>query len=465
MIRQGWFVSLLILACAGSTGCQHVGPPSANIWNRKVATFESTDDTTSDVADDAVLPTRQVHSGAVSPLRRLAPVDESTTVALMSFQRPVPDPSRHMPDRMVTTEVASEPLLSVPEALPAPSRPSPPVPDFDDRPSAPTPPLEMLEQIPTELLGEPLTGTLTLNQVIDSVYAAYPLLEVAVREREIAAGKVVSAEGEFDLSIKGFSIAAPMGYYKNYRSALALTQPTYRGGYLYGGYKIGDDDIQPWFKERLTNEGGEFAMGVGHPLLKNRSIDKRRAALARANLARQAVEPAVSAQLLDFVRAATQAYWSWVAAGQSLEAQRQILQLAKDRVEQIELRVRSGDLQRIVRINNDQLIASRETKMIEAERKLQAAAIKLSLFLRNPAGQPVIPSREQAPREFPTHFAPDASQTAQDIATALSTRPELVELELLCRQVQVELQQAAQHAAAQAGRHRSGLEGHGGSHR
>ena len=270
----------------------------------------------------------------------------------------------------------------------------------------------------------------------------YPLLVSALFERQIADGKQLSAWGAFDLGVKAFGIAAPEGYYKTYRNGIALDQPVFAGGYLYGGYKIGDGNFQPWYGERETNEGGEVAAGFGVPLLKDRSIDKRRESLFIAELNRQAAEPAIRAQLLEFVRVASQAYWSWIAAGQALEAERELLKLAQARVKQIEERVNAGDLGRIVRINNEQLIASRETKVIESDRKLQQAAIKLSLFLRDGEGQPIIPDKSQLPAAFPEHVTPDARQLDADIARAVAARPELVELELIAEQVRVELAQA-----------------------
>lgn len=62
------------------------------------------------------------------------------------------------------------------------------------------------------------------------------------------------------------------------------------------------------------------------------------------------------------------------------------------RVEQIDVRVDEGDLKQITRINNEQLIAAREAKVIEATRKLQETAIKLSLFYRDVTGQPIMPN-------------------------------------------------------------------------
>jgi len=284
--------------------------------------------------------------------------------------------------------------------------------------------------------------TVTLPIVVDSVQRAYPLLRVASLEGEITDGDWIAARGAFDLNAKAYSLNQPQGFYQNYRHKITLTQPTFHGGYVLGSYRLGDGFFPDWYGERETNEGGEFAMGFGGPLLQNRSIDKRRSELFQAEVARQAVEPNVQAQMLDFVRAASQSYWVWVASGQAVEAWRTLLRLAQQRVTQIDKRVAAGDLERIVRINNEQLIAARETKVIEAERKLQMAAIKLSLFLRTPIGEPIVPAPEQLPDGFPDYQPPDEEQVEADIAVALASRPELVELDLLAEKTRIELAQA-----------------------
>ena len=305
----------------------------------------------------------------------------------------------------------------------------------------PLPVLETLP-VPSGATHAAPAEVLKLETVILSVEQTYPLLIGATLERQIADGKQLSAWGEFDLGVKGHSISAPLGFYKNYRNAIALEQPVFHGGYLYSGYKIGDGKFQPWFKERETNEGGEFSAGVGFPLLKGRVIDKRRAELFQAELARQGVEPAIRTHLLEFVRDASQVYWTWVAAGQSLLAHQELLQQAQSRVEQIEERVKAGDLNRITSINNQQLIAARESKVIEAERKLQQSAIKLSLYFRTPVGEPVIPNPTRLPTTFPRYQQPDRTQIQRDIEMAIAASPQLVELDLLADQVRVELRNA-----------------------
>lgn len=296
--------------------------------------------------------------------------------------------------------------------------------------------------VPAEPGAQDPAAALALSDVIQAVYESYPLLEAALREREIAAGKELAAWGEFDTGLKASSQADALGYYKRYRTALKLDQPLQGGGSLYGGYKLGRGSFSSAWYDQQTNRGGEFSLGIAVPLLKDRLIDKRRSGVSQAALARQAVEPAVQAQLLEFVREGSQAYWYWVATGQALQANQRLLQLAQDRVQQIEQRVDSGDLERIARIDNQRLIALRQTKVIEAERKLQMAAIKLSLFLRTPDGQPLLPDAELLPERFPAAAPPELERMQRDIQTALGSRPELVELDLLLRKENVELAQA-----------------------
>ena len=154
------------------------------------------------------------------------------------------------------------------------------------------------------------------------------------------------------------------------------------------------------------------------------------------------MEPAVRAQLLEFVRAATQLYWKWVAAGQALERMRELLRNAQQRVKQIDTRVQAGDLARITGINNQQLIAAREAKIIESQRKVQQAAIKLSLFYRDAQGAPIVADESQLPTTFPKRNPPAEDTLSSDITRAIQASPELAELDLVIAQANVALRNA-----------------------
>ena len=284
-----------------------------------------------------------------------------------------------------------------------------------------------------------------LNEVLDSVENHFPLLIAAAAEQEIADGRVISASGQFDLQFTGSTLLQPLGFYQNNRAGMALSQPIYQnGGYVYGGYRMGRGDFPAWYKERQTDGNGEYAVGMGVPLLKNRAIDQRRADLFRAQLDSQAVDPQVRTQLILFSRDAAVAYWYWLAAGKSLDVQFNQLRIAQERVQQISLRVEKGDLPTIARIDNDRFIAARQTKLIEATRRFQGAAIGLSLFLRTPEGRPLLATEFNLPSQFPGMRESDPQQLQADIDLAIGQRPEITAIDFELRKIQID-QQAAQN--------------------
>ena len=144
----------------------------------------------------------------------------------------------------------------------------------------------------------------------------------------------------------------------------------------------------------------------------------------RASLARQAAQPTLQQAVLDSAREATETYWKWVTAGQALRAQRELLQLAETRREQFEAGLKAGKFAEIDVILNRQLIAERQVKVLDSQRKFQSAAFKLSLFLRDEACQPIIPSESWLPQRFPITERPTNGSLQADVAASLARRPE-----------------------------------------
>lgn len=411
MSRQGWQLPTMLLTAAALLACQSSGSYPA--WSAPAEPRVSNQA----LALPVRLPAVVAHPVPPDPIRQspLAPA------------RPSPLEDSVVPSEPVQLVQYAEHEDEVDREMVPPSAR-----DAEDLPRPPSASADAHEHL------EPLQ----LGDVIASVRTSYPLLLAAQREQQVQQGKLLSASGAFDLHLYGYGISEPLGFFQSTRSQLVLTQPLEQGGYIFGAYKIGDGKFAPWYKERETNDGGEFSAGWGLPLLKDRAIDKRRGEIAQSSLAAAAVDPAVRAQLLEFVRIASQQYWEWVAAGQTLETFEDLLRLAERRAAQLDERVERGDLERIAQLNNRQLIAARETRVIEARRKLEASAIKLSLFVRTADGLPVIPHASLRPTQFPTPARLAPERVSQDIQLALQARPEFAELDFLARQVRVELAQA-----------------------
>lgn len=280
---------------------------------------------------------------------------------------------------------------------------------------------------------------LVLDDVINSVVASYPLLQSAFYSRNISQGELLQANGEFDLKLKADTLNMPLGFYENYRHSIGAEQPLFSGGSVFGGYRLGRGDYPAYYGERATKLGGEFKAGASIPLLQNRQIDDRRAGIWRSNWEVQSVEPDIQAQLIGFVQAASIAYWNWVAAGQIVLVNEDLLKNATERNDGLKSRVKNGDASEIELVDNERLIVSRRTKLIDARRKFQQTAYKLSLFLRDESGNPRVIDDSRLPREFPREDDPASRSLANDLQIAIANRPELRALSILREQLNIDL--------------------------
>ena len=279
------------------------------------------------------------------------------------------------------------------------------------------------------------------DEVLASVYSSYPLLQAALYNRNIALGQQIGASGAFDTKLKGASENGPQGFYENYRQNLGIVQPTYWGGEVFAGYRIGRGDFQPWYLERQTNDAGEFKAGVQVPLARNRNIDGRRAELWKAGYERSMAEPDIQAQLISYVQDASYGYWDWVAAGEYNQIARRVLVLAEERTTRIDAQVKAGLVDPPELTDNLRLVAIRKAKAADTRRKMEQTAAKLSVYLRDGSGRPIVPTEAELPG-FPDPSPVDQLQLDQDIQTALSSRPELRMLDLLRQQTQIDYREA-----------------------
>lgn len=265
---------------------------------------------------------------------------------------------------------------------------------------------------------------LNLADVIASLYSYFPTIQQAKLERSRASGQLLSCYGAYDTKLQGYSLSEPTGYYRNYRQGIGFARQTWWGSYISAGYRMGRGQFQPWYKERETNEAGELKLSAGIPLLQGRAIDEQRVAVLQANVAQQAVDPLIQQTILDAAHDACEAYWQWLAAGKIFAAQKELLQLAILRGQQYEIGVKAGKFAEIDLILNEQLIAERRTKVLESEQKFRAASFKLSFFLRDDVGQPLVPEDAWQPSSFPELTHIPAGDFQADLAAAMQRRPE-----------------------------------------
>lgn len=273
------------------------------------------------------------------------------------------------------------------------------------------------------------SATLALEQVLASSREHFPRIQAAVQERLAREGRVTAALGAFDLALEQDNLAWASGYYEGRSVDTRLTKRLpLANAKVFGGYRLGTDDFPVYQQELVTNDGGEFNFGIVLSLWRDRAIDAERFAVNSARLGvREAELDLVLAQLAT-QRLAARAYWSWVAAGKNLAIYRELLALAEQRMSGFERRAREGDIAEIFVTENRQNLLRRRALVVEAERDFALAAIELSLYLRDDAGEPLRPRADALPTDFPDSgtVVPDPDAL---VADTLARRPELARLD------------------------------------
>lgn len=298
---------------------------------------------------------------------------------------------------------------------------------------------EVIELLPPGP-SEPKSAAPTLDRVVQSVRLHFPLIQQAAAGRIIASGEALEASGAFDRKLDVFSESQPLGFYENYRHSAGIKRDTLWGGQTFAGYRIGRGDFEPWYLERETNAGGEFKAGFVAPVIRDRNIDANRSRLWQAQLEQQRIEPVVRAEVIRSVRDGSITYWDWVAAAAIRDATNDLLSLAQQRLQLLSRRVDLGDKAKIDLVDTRRALVSRQAKLVDARRKLEQTAFKLSLFLRNELGEPLVVDEAQALGQFPTPVVEVLRE--DDVLVAIANRPELVEYQVMQRQLAVALEQA-----------------------
>ncbi len=273
-------------------------------------------------------------------------------------------------------------------------------------------------------LGEPLL----LDAVLRSTEQSHPLILAQITKRAMAEGKLLSARGAFDLDLKASARTNSFGYYKTRSGGAGMSQPIRRlGGEVYGGYKLGLGNFEPWNGNLLTLSRGEWSGGLLLPLLRDRAVDGGRADLQIAQLSVDLADASIEERRLALLRGASLSYWRWVSAGSKLMVAEALLELAVNRTEQVQQLVDAGQVAEIEITENERAVLRRRSSLVSAERSLQAARFDLSLYLRDASGSPRQAGRDELP-DFPEPESLSESQVQIDELAALRRRPEVTTL-------------------------------------
>lgn len=283
-----------------------------------------------------------------------------------------------------------------------------------------------------EPVGDPLevaltTGPLLPDEVLRSSALTFPSILEAFEREAAARSDQLSADGAFDLMLKGEAYDRLTGFYSGGFAKAEARQPLRPyGAEVFGSYKISDGTFPTYENVFNTNQFGEVKVGALFSLLRNRDIDSRRFAIEDTRLAASQARLDVMLVQLNVQHEALRAYWRWVAAGEEIRVFEELLEIAEARQVGLTREVREGARAAIALTENEQNLLRRRTLLEQAKRDFQTAANSLGFYLRDSAGRMIVPTREMLPGAKQLKAIPPLDALLSvPVSEVIQTRPEL----------------------------------------
>ena len=280
----------------------------------------------------------------------------------------------------------------------------------------------------TQLKAEEPQDSITLEKVVNSAVKNYPKVLALYQEVEAAKGSILANQGFFDIRLRQSVTDKSRGFYDGKQTDTEIVkQNQFLGSEIYGGYRKSFGSFENHETGIQTNRDGEFRAGARFSLLRNSMFDENRLSLALSRLDLESSKQAVFNIKNEIRRDATKAYYDWLILGKIHEIYQELYDLAFDRNEQLKIRVRKGDLARIILVENERNLLSRKTLAIKALQDFENSALYLSLFYRDDNGQPIIAKTSQMPKiTLDTSLKEIAIQNLdQDTLKALQNRADI----------------------------------------
>jgi outer membrane protein TolC len=281
-------------------------------------------------------------------------------------------------------------------------------------------------------VGDPLeaaltTGALLPEEVLRSSALTFPAILEAFEREAAARSDQLSADGAFDLMLKGEYYDRLSGFYSGGFAKAEARQPLRPyGAEVFGSYRVSNGDFPTYENYNYTNALGEIKVGALFSLLKGRDIDQRRFGIEDARLAASQARFDVMLVQLNVQHEALRAYWRWVAAGEEIRVFEELLEIAEARQIGLTREVAEGGRARIALTENEQNLLRRRTLLEEAKRNFTTAANSLGFYLRGSDGQMFVPSREHLPDTARLKaIPPPETLVATPLSEVIQTRPEL----------------------------------------
>jgi outer membrane protein TolC len=267
--------------------------------------------------------------------------------------------------------------------------------------------------------------------VLDRVELYYPKLAGVEVERRISRAKRLEKQGAFDPSVNAYSDLIRFNSTSKRGDAklgtdneLTLDFLTRSGVKVSTGARLNLGDIKS--PGSPTGDAGQYFIGLKVPLLRGFMLNDKSAAERQALLGEPLADADFFYNRLQILLNASASYWDWVANKRKVDVAQNILNIAKFRADTVQERVRAGDLPSIDAVEANQEVMRRQGALVKAQRDLQKATFKLSLYLWEANRTPSpLPPPEQVPSEWRLPVPFSGEEVRLGYLLAGERRPEL----------------------------------------
>jgi len=231
-----------------------------------------------------------------------------------------------------------------------------------------------------------------LADVLASVQTHFPMVLAARAEIAGKDALVQAAQGAFDPVIEGTMKNRLSGYYSGdvAESYYKKRFPGF-GAEVFAGFRRSNGNFPVYENNLATTRDGESRFGISLSLWRDRDIDEYRFEAASARVDALAERYRLQQVLIELLQEAYITYAQWLQAARLLSDYTELMSIAEARAEAVNRSVESGDAAEILAVDNNLAVLQRRSLVVDAQRLLDASAIKLSLFLRDAEGSPRFP--------------------------------------------------------------------------
>ena len=256
-----------------------------------------------------------------------------------------------------------------------------------------------------------------------AVVAYHPVARQAQNLKAQADAVSMLAKGAFDpyVFMESRSKTLAGTSYYNY-AEMELKIPVWYGMDIVTGIEnISGSNVDP-----EVTKGASSYLGLQMPLLKNLTLDKRRAAVLQANLLIQQSGYEVRLALNDLLYDAQSAYWQWANAREQFVILENALQNNRSRFELVKTAFRLGDKTAMDTVEALSQLQSIELAWVQAKLELQQQQLTASYYLWNAQGNAVSIADDVTPEAMDPAMAKQSVTFANDsLLSYVSSHPKL----------------------------------------